>query len=120
MLASLEIHNSFAFDIYMDDKADMIFHLYHSHLEQYFIQQKSDIYVSIIVSLLQLIHIFGVRENIQHSMLANTEYIIPPFTATTKKYCIKFFYIFLLHMYMLNNLVRSRSRSDIINSYIIK
>ena len=43
MLEYLETHNSFVSDVYMDDIADMICQLQHSHLEQYFIQQKHDI-----------------------------------------------------------------------------
>ena len=43
MLASLEILNSFASGIYMDDVSDIICQLQHLYLEQYFIQQKHEL-----------------------------------------------------------------------------
>ena len=48
MLASLEIHNNFVSGLYMDDIANMICHIYHLHLEQYFIQQQHDINLQIL------------------------------------------------------------------------
>ena len=43
MLEYLEIHNSFASDIYMSDVAGIICKLHHLHLEKYFIQQKYEL-----------------------------------------------------------------------------
>ena len=39
MLEYLVDRNSFVSNVYMEDIADMIFHIYHLHLEQYCIQQ---------------------------------------------------------------------------------
>ena len=38
----LAFHNSYGSNVYMDDIADMICHIYHFHLDQYYIQQKHD------------------------------------------------------------------------------
>ena len=40
MVACLDIHNSFFLDIYIDNTADMICHIYHLHLHQYYIKQQ--------------------------------------------------------------------------------
>ena len=42
MLASLDIHNIFVSDVYMEDIADTKCQLHTIHLEQYYIQQKND------------------------------------------------------------------------------
>ena len=43
MLASLKIHNRFAYGVYTEDKSDMICQIHHLHVEQYFIQQQHDL-----------------------------------------------------------------------------
>ena len=42
MLESLEIHNSFVYVVYTEDKADMICQIHHLHMDRYYIQQKHD------------------------------------------------------------------------------
>ena len=42
MIASLVHLNSYIYNIYMDDIADMISQIYHIHLEQYYTQQQYD------------------------------------------------------------------------------
>ena len=78
MLAYLEILNSFSSGIYMDDIADMICQIHHVHLYKYLILENmikiSDIFVSITVSLLQLIYIIWVRKNTQTYLLPNYNY----------------------------------------------
>ena len=66
MLAYLVIINSFVSDIYMKDIADMKFQIHRIKLDQLFIQQNqqtlSEIYVRILVSLLQFLYICWGRE----------------------------------------------------------
>ena len=42
VLVSLEIHNGFFSDVYMEDIADIKCQIRHLHLEQYYIEQKND------------------------------------------------------------------------------
>ena len=70
MIESLVTNSSFVSDIYMEYLSDMKCRLHYLHLDQFCIQQKhdkiADIYVSITVSLLQLIHILVGTGNSQH------------------------------------------------------
>ena len=77
MLEHFLIINNFVSGVYMYDISDIKYHLQHIHLDKCLFKKImikiAYIYVSITVSLLQLIYISWVRGNSQHLMLANPE-----------------------------------------------
>ena len=78
MLSSSVIINRFVSDVYMEDITNMKCQLRRLHSDKYFLQKHmikiANIYGNINVHLLRFIYISWVRENIQHSTLANLEY----------------------------------------------